>query len=107
MTERTHLIHVVEHVAALGNKGAPLLEAIQFLFDHRADWLKTIKTIRRVYGVELFEAERVILAHEGWRRWCDARINADPRCRKLAWKHMRYHGSRSLIEKVGDKLKVR
>jgi hypothetical protein len=107
MTKRTHLIRIIDNVAALRITAATLPEAIQQLFDERTDWFELIKTIRLVYGVDIIEAERMVLAHEGWRRWCDSRINTDPRCRKLAWKHMRYNGSSSLIERDGDRLKVR
>jgi hypothetical protein len=85
----------------------PVKEAVDLLFHKHIDWFELMKIIRLVYDIGIFEAEKIALAHEGWRRWCDKQIISDPRCRKLAWGHMRHNGPNSLIEKDGDRLKVR
>ena len=77
-------------------------EVADRMFEQKARWLELIKAVRSAGGLSIFQAERIALAHDGWRRWCEARINSDPKCRKLAASHLRSNGEASLIRKVGD-----
>jgi hypothetical protein len=81
--------------------------AIDDLFRQGVGWIELIKTVRQIHHVSIFEAERRVLAHPGWRRWCNLRISIEPQCRKLAWSHMRYNGPDSLIEREGERFRVR
>jgi hypothetical protein len=76
-------------------------------FHGEANWPKLIKALREFYDLSIYEAEAMALAHRGWRRWCQQRINADPECRKQALWHIRHHGDASLFVRDGDRLKVR
>jgi hypothetical protein len=76
-------------------------------FHGEANWAKLIKALRQAYGLSIHEAEAMALAHRGWRRWCQQRINANPECRKQALWHIRHHGDASLLARDGDRLKVR
>ena len=82
-------------------------DSIDDLFHQGIDWIELMKTVRQIHDVSLGEATQLVLAHEGWRRWVTRRINSDSRCRKMAWTHMRHGGADSLIEKDGERLRVR
>jgi len=75
--------------------------------DERDRWITLIKDLRQENGVSILEAERIALGKDEWRRWVDRQINTDMRCRRMALFHIRSNGIASLIEKDGDKLKVR
>jgi hypothetical protein len=75
------------------------------LFRRRAGWVELIKALRSAHSIDILDAERLALGHEGWRRWCGHQINIDPKCRKVALRHIRDHGSQSLIGRDGDELK--
>lgn len=76
-------------------------------FQGEANWTKLIKALREAYDLSIYEAEAMVLAHRGWRRWCEQRINADPECRKQALWHIRHHGDASLIVRDGYRLTLR
>ena len=96
------------NVARLGPNGPDAAgDSIDDLFQQNVDWIELMKTVRQIHDVSLDEATRLVLAHEGWRRWVDRRINSDPKCRKMAWAHMRHGGADALIEKEGDRFRVR
>jgi hypothetical protein len=82
-------------------------EVADRMFRQKARWFEIIKAVRSAGGLSIFEAERLALGHEGWRRWCEARINSDPQCRKLAAGHIRFNGEKALIRKVGDSFTFR
>jgi hypothetical protein len=81
--------------------------AIDDLYRQGVDWIELIKTVRQIHDVSIFEAEWLVLAHRGWRRWCNARIETNAQCRKLAWSHRRNNGQDSLVEQDGERLWVR
>lgn len=65
--------------------------------DDRSRWNRHIKQVRVEYGVGLYEAERIVLADPGWRRWVERRINSDARCRRMALAHIRVRGRDALL----------
>lgn len=97
-----------ENVTALTavRRTNPHFDVADQLFKQKVSWPELIKTLRQVYGVHLFEAQKLALAHEGWRRWCEAQINAHAECRKEALRHMRHQGDVSLVTRNSDRLQV-
>ena len=97
-----------ENVATLtaARRMNPDLDVADQLFKQKVSWPELMKTLRQVYGVDLFEAQKLALSHDGWRRWCDAQINAHAECRNEALYHMQHQGSASLVTKDGNRLKV-
>ena len=85
----------------------PPADVVDRLFLQRMDWFELIKTLRMIYNVSILNVEKLALSHEGWRRWCDSQIKTDPRCRKMAWQHLKYNGPNSLVEKDGEGFRVR
>ena len=73
----------------------------------RNRWILLIKELRAEHGVSILAAERLALADPRCRRWVDQQINADTRCRRMALHHMRHNGGDALIERDGERLKVR
>ena len=73
----------------------------------RSRWILLIKELREEHDVSILAAERLALADPRWRRWVDQQISTDMRCRRMALQHMRHNGSESLIERDGERLKVR
>ena len=72
----------------------------------RDPWTRRIKQVRFEHDVDLFEAERIVLADPRWRRWVERRINTDPQCRRVAIAHIRVRGADALIILVGDRLTI-
>jgi hypothetical protein len=72
-----------------------------------ASWLLRIKELRGRFGVSIFEAERMALTDPHMRKWAEMQINSDLGCRKYALSHIRRHGDRSLIERIGESFKFR
>jgi len=76
-------------------------------FGKKTDWFALIKELRAAYGVSIFDAEKMALAHRGWRLWCNARLATDAHCRVLAWKHIKHHGEIALFVREEDQYRVR
>lgn len=70
-------------------------------------WISLIKALRVEHDAGILGAERIALADPAWRRWVERQINSDTKCRRMALSHVRYNGEASLIERDGDRLKVR
>ena len=70
------------------------------------NWFELIKALRATYDITIYDAEKMVLSHAGWRRWCNKRIKSNPQCRVYAWKHLRQHGEASLIKSDGANLEV-
>ena len=83
-----------------------ILELVDRLFQEKASWQELIKEIRGASGVDILTAERIALSHTGWRRLCNYRINHDPECKKQAARHIKIHGSSSLILSIGETFSV-
>jgi hypothetical protein len=75
--------------------------------EDRDRWISLIKDLRVEHDASTVDAERIALANLAWRRWVERQINSDTKCRRMALSHIRYNGEASLIERDGDKLKVR
>lgn len=75
--------------------------------DHRTRWIIKIKELRGRHGINILEAERLLLSQPHWRNWVDHQINNDAKCRKMALSHMKYNGRKSLIYEGSEGLKVR
>jgi hypothetical protein len=75
--------------------------------DDQQRWIMLIKDLRSEHGFGIYEAQELALRDPVWRRWVQAQINTDKRCRKQALSHIRDHGSASLIVGDGDLLRVR
>ena len=75
--------------------------------EERNRWIEFIKQIREMHGCSLDEAHRLALADPQWRRWVERQVIADPRCRKMALRHIRSAGPRSLLEDRNGKLLVK
>ena len=73
----------------------------------RNRWIVLIKQIRLEYGLSLAEAEAKALEGPNWRRWVEVQVNTDPRCRKMALRHIRERGDASLLRNQGDIMRVR
>ena len=107
MIKRMDVARMDANVTALA--GAQTLsdaEMLDRLFAQRIDWIELIKTIRRVRTVDLSAAEKIAVSHEGWRRWCERRINTEQKCRTLALAHLRHEGADALIVREGERLRV-
>jgi hypothetical protein len=73
----------------------------------RNRWILLIKELRAEHNISILAAERVALAYPRWRWWVDQQINLDARCRRMALHHIRHNGDDALIERDGERLKVR
>jgi len=73
----------------------------------RNRWIFHIKNLRSEYGIGLGDAERIALADSDWRRWVEHQINTDIQCRRMALRHIRERGRDALIERAGNRLRVR
>jgi len=73
----------------------------------RNRWILHIKKLRAEHGVGLHEAERIALADRSWHLWVERQINADPRCRAMALRHIRDRAEDALLERDGVLLRVR
>jgi hypothetical protein len=107
MTPISVIERIVANVSALRGGTIPPAEVVDHLFVQRMDWFELIKTLRMIYELSILDVEKMALSHDGWRRWCNTRIRTDPRCQKLARRHMKKYGENSLIEKDGDGFRVR
>ncbi|SDB06006.1 hypothetical protein SAMN02927895_00023 [Belnapia rosea] len=85
----------------------PDLDLPDMLFRSKADWPKAVATLRKVYDCEMRRACRLALAHPGWRRWVERRINADPDCQAQAERELRRNGVGALIHRENGRLRVR
>lgn len=85
----------------------PRIDVADELFKQKVSWPELMKSLRQVQDINLPEAQRVALSHDGWRRWCELQINSDPKCRKEALHHMRHFGSDALVESEGGRFRVR
>jgi hypothetical protein len=65
---------------------------IDDLYRSGADWIALIKEIRKQAAIGLEEAQEIALSDAGWRRRCNHSMNREPRCRKMARRHIRTHG---------------
>jgi hypothetical protein len=74
---------------------------------HRGRWIHHIKQLRTEHEIGLLEAEQIALANAEWRRWVEHQINTDNQCRRMALRHIRERGEDALIERAGDRFKVR
>ena len=83
-----------------------LAELLDRLFQQNATWEELIKQIRAASGLDLFEAEKIALSHQGWRRLCNHWINHDRQCKKQAVGHIKHRGANSLITLVGEKFVI-
>jgi predicted phosphoadenosine phosphosulfate sulfurtransferase len=101
------LERIKANVSALRGGTIPPAEVVDRLFDQKMDWFELTKTLRMIYELRILDVETLALSHEGWRRWCNSWIKTDPRCRKMAWQHMKYNGEDSLIETDGDGFRIR
>jgi hypothetical protein len=108
MSPTTKLERLQIIVATFRNEAKNLssAEVVDRLFSQRLEWFELIKALRMIYEVSILDAERMALAHEGWRRWCNSQINESPRCRKMAWHHVKLNGPNSLLIKEGDRFRV-
>jgi hypothetical protein len=104
---QTSLERIQANVSAFRGRSLSSSEVIDRLFVQRMDWFELIKTLRMIYEVSILDVEKMALSHEAWRRWCNNRINTDPRCRKMARHHMKHNGANALVEKDGDGFRVR
>ena len=96
------------NVARFGSNGPNATgDSIDALFHQGVDWIELMKSVRQIHDVSLDEATRLVLAHDGWRRWVTQRINTDARCRKMAVTYMRDGEAASPIEQHGSRLRVR
>lgn len=77
------------------------------LFQERVSWPELIKQIRVAAEVDLLTAERLALAHPGWRRLIGHRINHEDECKKLALSHMKQNGQEAIISAAGAALVVK
>ena len=75
--------------------------------DRRNRWIRHIKQLRTENDIGLLEAERMALADPAWRRWVERQINTDGQCRRMALRHIRDRGDDALIQRAGDRLRVR
>jgi hypothetical protein len=75
--------------------------------EDRNRWILLIKDLRFQHNVSILDAERIALSDPQWRRWVERQINTDMRCHRMAIKHIRHNGPNALIERDGDRLKVR
>ena len=75
-------------------------------FQDNAGWLEMIKALRHASGFELDKAIAFAFEHEGWRRWCNHRINTDRTCRKQAFADIKANGDQSLIGLDGETLRI-
>jgi hypothetical protein len=107
MTQASRVERIRAHVVEFGGGEFSPAEVVDRLFVQRADWFELIKTLRMVFELGILELESIALAHAGWRRWCNHQIKNDPRCRKMAWQHLKSNGASSLIERDGDGFRVR
>jgi len=82
-------------------------DAVDFLFAQRVDWFELLKILRQAFDAPLHDTEAMVLRHDGWRRWCERQIVADPRCRKLARRHIRARGAEALLVVSGDRISCR
>jgi len=79
---------------------------IDEMFKQNATWPELIKRVRAESAVgaksavDIFTAEKIALAHQGWRRLCEHTINHDPDCKKQAADHIKHHGPNSLITMI-------
>jgi hypothetical protein len=73
----------------------------------RNRWILLVKELRAEHDVSIYAAERRALADPRWRRWVDQQINTDARCRRMALHHLLHNGTSSLIERDGERFKVR
>ena len=87
-------------------KGNAGIDVPDQLFNQKVDWVELIKSIRQIFGVNIFHAEAKVLQHEGWRRFCENQINNDSKCRKAALSHKRLNGANSLIRRDGERLAI-
>lgn len=72
-----------------------------FLFAQRIGWIGTIKSIRRLTGCSIHEAQLRALANDGWRRWCRTRIATDAACAKQAIWFARHHPDNPFVSLDG------
>lgn len=75
--------------------------------EDRNRWIRIIKELRIDHRVSVLDAERIALANSRWRRWVEHQINIDARCHRMALSHILYNGANALIEREGERLKVR
>ena len=75
--------------------------------EERHRWILRIRETRQRHDCGIFDAERLAVAEPNWRRWVERQINADAKCRRMALRHIRFHGTASLIDQAGDRLFVR
>ncbi len=76
-------------------------------FEGETNWFLLIKDLRAAYGISIYDAEKMALAHPGWRRWCNVRLRTSAQCRVKAWGHIRAKGDASLFIREGAKYRVR
>lgn len=60
----------------------------------RMRWIIQIEQLREEHGVSIYEAERMALSSEEWRRWTERQINSDKQCRKMELFHIDRHGEK-------------
>ena len=85
----------------------PSFDVPAYFFAQRLGWLQLIKTLRRLNGYSIAEAQSAAVRHRGWRRWCVMRMNDDSRCGKQAGAHVRMYGAKSMVVENGARWMVR
>jgi hypothetical protein len=101
----SYLLHAMHADQPLGQYYRTRREGLDPADGNR--WYLFIKELRAERGCSLEEAHRLAVADPTWRRWLEGRINHDSSCRKSALRYVRNNGEQSLLQLVGDRLKVR
>lgn len=80
----------------------PDFDIAGYFFRQQLGWTELIKTLRALLGIDIYSAFEIALRHKGWQRWCRHRVTTDPQCAKQARRHIKDHGSDSLINMPGN-----